>query len=69
MGIYSVVQEEGLPFAKEHQYTISYPENPVILSILVQTTSNSDGQESLMDKYEFYSKFTCCLSGFFIPKR
>ncbi len=47
MGIYSVVQDEGLPFAKEHRHTISYPENPVILKILVQTTSNSNGQESL----------------------
>ena len=28
MGIYSVVKDEGLPFAKEHRHTISYPENP-----------------------------------------
>ncbi len=47
MGIYSVVQDEGLPLAKEHRHTISYPENPEILKILVQTTGNSDRQESL----------------------
>ncbi len=46
-----IVDTEQQILGKECDCLNSYPGNPVILKILVQTTSNSDGQESQIDTY------------------